>query len=140
MRRAASKSTAASTRSARPRSYCKEAPKEGESLERIVVRSSIHQDATTIASLSSERHIVPPKASQLMAEQHGLFDGATQMLSDQAAYELASREAGSLMERLNLLATGELEPAPGAVRRWSSSDSTRIPTCRCWTKTATRSS
>jgi hypothetical protein len=92
----------------------KEAPKEGESLERIVVRSSIHQDAPQIASLSSERHIVPPKASQLMVEQHGLFDGAAKMLSDQAAYELASREAGSLMEHLNLLA-GELEPALGAV-------------------------
>jgi hypothetical protein len=92
----------------------REEPKEGESLERIVVRSSIHQDSPTIAALMSERHIVPPKASQLMAEQHGLFDGAHQMLSDQAAYDLASREAGSLMEQLNL-ATGELEPAPGAV-------------------------
>jgi hypothetical protein len=91
----------------------REEPKEGESLERIVVRSSIHDDAATIAALTSERHIVPPKSSQLMAEQHGLFDGAQQMLSDQAAYELASREAGSLMERLNL-GTGELEPAPGA--------------------------
>ena len=91
----------------------REQPKEGESLERIVVRSSIHQDAPTIAMGTSERHIVPPKASQLMAEQYGLFDGAHQMLSDQAAYELASREAGTLMERLNLL-TGDLEPAPGA--------------------------
>jgi hypothetical protein len=92
----------------------REKPKEGESLERIVVRSSIHEDAPTIAGRTSERHIVPPKASQLMVEQHGLFDGAHQMLSDQAAYELASREAGSLMEQLNLT-TGELEPAPGAV-------------------------
>jgi hypothetical protein len=92
----------------------REAPKEGESLERIVVRSSIHQDAPTIAGQASERHLVPPKASQLMIEQHGLFDGATQMLSDQAAYELAAREAGSLMERLNL-PSGQLEPAPGAV-------------------------
>jgi len=92
----------------------REAPREGESLERIVVRSSIHQDAATVAAQTSERHIVPPKASQLLVEQHGLFDGAHQMLSDQAAYDLASREAGTLMERLNLT-TGALEPVPGAV-------------------------
>jgi hypothetical protein len=92
----------------------REEPKEGESLERFVVRSSIHQDAPTINALTSERHIVPPKVSQLMVEQHGLFDGEHQMLSSQAAYELASREAGSLMEQLNLL-TGDLEPVPGAV-------------------------
>ncbi len=92
----------------------RESPKEGKSLERIVVRSSIHQDAPTIAGLTSERHIVPPKTAQIMAEQHGLFDGPSQMLSNQAAYELAAREAGTLMEQLNLT-TGDLDPVPGAM-------------------------
>lgn len=89
-------------------------PVEGESLERIVVRSTIHQDAPTIAGLTSERHIVPPKVSQLMVEQHGLFDGPNQMRSDQAAYNLAAREAGTLVEQVDPV-TGDLVPVPGAV-------------------------
>ncbi len=91
----------------------KETPTLGESLERLVVRSTIHEDANTIHGRQTERHIVPPKTSQLMAEQHGRFDGLNQMLSDQAAYELASREAGTLIEALDL-ATGDLNLVPGA--------------------------
>ena len=44
---------------------------EGESLERVVLRSNYNTDPEPGVVA---RHIVPPKASELMAEQHGLFD------------------------------------------------------------------
>lgn len=91
---------------------------EGESLERMVIRSNWNAD--TAAYLSSpdfaaatglpasqdfeygavnERHVVPPKSSQLQCEQHGLFDP---LFGDPAAirtaYGIAAREAGSLYD------------------------------------------
>ena len=45
--------------------------------------------------LETERHIVPPKISQAMAELHSKFDLAGGMRKDAAGYDLASREAGS---------------------------------------------
>jgi hypothetical protein len=88
------------------------APIEGESLERLVVRSQVTDPAATIQSQSTERHLVPPKTAQRMAEQHGLFDGSPGMPNNQAAYDLASREAGSMTHRLNLT-TGDLGLIPG---------------------------
>lgn len=85
-------------------------PVEGESLERLVVRSPF-DDATNITP--TERHIVPPKTSQLMAEQHRKFDGAPGMASDPAAYQLAGREAGSLTHAVDPN-TGDPVPIPGA--------------------------
>jgi hypothetical protein len=67
-------------------------PVEGESVERLVVRTP----AVAGESQTTERHIVPPKVSQLMAEQHGKFDGLFEMDSSAAAYNIAAREAGSL--------------------------------------------
>lgn len=87
-------------------------PAESESVEHLVVRSSIHDLAGDIANQSTERHVVPPKTSQHMAERHGLFDGTPHISKDQAAYELAAREAGSMTERMNFT-TGTLEPIPG---------------------------
>lgn len=87
-------------------------PIEGESLERLVVRSQVTDPAATIQSQSTERHLVPPKTAQRMAEHHGLFDGSPGMPNNQAAYDLASREAGSMTHRLNLT-TGSLELIPG---------------------------
>lgn len=43
---------------------------EGESLERLVLRSNFD----TPAEGTSERHLAPPKAFQLQIEQHGLLD------------------------------------------------------------------
>ena len=37
----------------------------------------------------NERHVVPPKSSQLLAERHGHFDAGTVMRSDAAAYDRA---------------------------------------------------
>jgi hypothetical protein len=90
------------------------APKEGESLERLTVRSAVDDPAATITAQATERHLAPPKTAQLMAERHHKFDGSAEMRQDAAAYDLASREAGSLTQRMNSV-TGELEPVPGVV-------------------------
>lgn len=68
------------------------APVEGESLERLVVRTP----PVGFESQTTERHIVPPKVSQLMAEQHGKFDGVPQMDGTNTGYDLAAREAGAI--------------------------------------------
>jgi len=44
---------------------------EGESLERVVLRSNYNLPPRVEFSA---RHLVPPKADQVLAEQHGLFD------------------------------------------------------------------
>lgn len=93
---------------------------EGESLERMVLRSNF--DSTPTGYLSSpefkastqeppsadfayvatcDRHVVPPKSSQLQCEQHGLFDeamGSGDPVRVKAAYGLAAREAGTLYD------------------------------------------
>jgi hypothetical protein len=77
-----------------PAMMLREEPVEGESLEHLVVRSP----AVGGESQITERHIVPPKVSQLMAEQHGKFDLATQKMdsSTTTGYNTAAREAGAL--------------------------------------------
>lgn len=77
-----------------PAMMLREAPVEGESLEHLVVRTP----AVGGESQTTERHIVPPKVSQLMAEQHGKFDLATQKMdsSTTTGYDVAAREAGAL--------------------------------------------
>ncbi|MBA2556844.1 MAG: hypothetical protein H0V12_05780, partial [Chloroflexi bacterium] len=90
----------------------REVPKEGESLERITVRSAVDDAAAAITATSSERHLAPPKTAQLTAERHHRFDGTPDMLRDAAGYDLASREAGSLTHRVDLV-TGDHEPIPG---------------------------
>lgn len=91
---------------------------EGESLERMVIRSNFAQSCATYLAGApyagnvptdsgfayatvNERHLVPPKSSQAMAEQHGAFEAAigaaatpTQIAD---TYQLiASLEAGTL--------------------------------------------
>ncbi len=93
---------------------------EGESLECMVIRSNFQQttaqylggepyasnvptDTGFAYATDSQRHFVPPKTSQLLAEHHGAIDaafgpgaGAAQIA---AAYQLiASREAGTLYD------------------------------------------
>ncbi|MBI2322219.1 MAG: hypothetical protein HYU88_09075 [Chloroflexi bacterium] len=79
---------------------------KGETLERVVIRSNWNTAAAT--TLASERHIAPPKVSQLMAEHHGLFDvpdpnNATQTILSTAAYLLIAQKDG-----------GDFLTAPGA--------------------------
>lgn len=45
---------------------------EGEANDRLVIRTDI--DLAPSEVTSTERHLVPPRSSQLTAEQHGLFD------------------------------------------------------------------
>lgn len=90
---------------------------EGESLERMVIRSNRGQAPQAylaspdfLAAATSpdftyspvnERHVVPPKSSQLQCETHGLFDS---MLGDPAgikkAYEISARDTGTLFDKL----------------------------------------
>lgn len=72
-------------------------PKEGESLERMVVRSVPLAPA---AIVPAERHVVPPKIALSMAEQHEKLDDKPTMKRDQTGYDLAAREAGSLTHKL----------------------------------------
>ena len=65
----------------------------GESLHHLVIRSD--HDTPAAATVPTERHVLPPKASQLLAETHGLFDTAHGL--DRDAYALiVARAEGSL--------------------------------------------
>lgn len=86
---------------------------EGESLNRMVIRSNFDAEAKTYVksaaieaalkeaahdySATNDRHVVPPKTSQQMAEFHGAFDEwIGRGRSHQEAFELATREAATL--------------------------------------------
>ena len=91
---------------------------EGESLERMVIRSNYNAGpadylqtpdfALAIADPESqdfdytalnERHVVPPKASQQQCETHGLFDAFFGQWGDiKKGYEIAAREDGTLFD------------------------------------------
>ena len=91
---------------------------EGESNEVLVIRSGVTQDPVTLEvapptppdqyaaehpgrDATCERHLVPPKTSQLEAEQHGAFDAAIGS-SDPSVQNLwlaaAIRESGTLYD------------------------------------------
>jgi hypothetical protein len=100
---------------------------EGESLERMVIRSNFDVAAEDYLASAGRfytpppggtalpdfdyrpvnlRHVVPPKAAQLLCEQHGCFDqaiGAGDAGAVKTAYAISARESGSLMD-----------PVPGA--------------------------
>ncbi|MCG6875314.1 MAG: hypothetical protein LJE97_09520, partial [Betaproteobacteria bacterium] len=91
---------------------------EGESLERMVIRSNWNADTAAYLSTPAfaaaiglpasadfeytsvnERHLVPPKSSQLQCEQHGMFDALfANPASIKQAYEIAARESGTLYD------------------------------------------
>ena len=69
---------------------------EGESQERLVIRSNFDKPATD----GCERHLAPVRIAELMAEQHGLFDVPKTILSpggmDKLAYaKIKQRDTGS---------------------------------------------
>jgi hypothetical protein len=84
---------------------------EGESLEHLVIRSRTDADtageAVALTAMSAgasysatcERHVVPPKTSQSMAEMSGLLDASfgTHTAFD-LTYEIARREKGRLTD------------------------------------------
>ncbi len=66
---------------------------EGESVERLVIRSNYNQAIEAV----TERHIVPPKTSQTQAEEHQLFDNTANSQVDANAYKLIiSKEDGTI--------------------------------------------
>jgi hypothetical protein len=71
----------------------------GESLERLVVRST---GTGRVLGTPCERHLAPPKASQFLAEQHGMFDAAMGRDADPAVVAallaVARTEAGSVTD------------------------------------------
>jgi len=93
---------------------------EGEAVERMVIRSNYKQSTSEYLTnepyasnvpgesgfaytVANDRHFVPPKTSQLLAEQHGVFEeafGPAATPADvAAAYNLiAEREAGTLYD------------------------------------------
>jgi len=89
---------------------------EGESVERMVVRSDFDSPAADIAADPDERHVVPPRATQALVELHGMLDtadGVPTLGGDATTKDLASREAGSLTHGLDL-ATNQHVVLPGA--------------------------
>lgn len=97
---------------------------EGESLERMVIRSNFNAPAESYlqgAQVSAFytaapggsalpdfaytpvnlRHVIPPKAAQALCEHHGCFDAAMGSGDPQAikqAYAISARESGSLLD------------------------------------------
>jgi hypothetical protein len=75
---------------------------EGESIERMVIRSNYDQTtesyvAGTTYATTNDRHVVPPKTSQEMVERHGAFDAAFGPGGNPAAaFATAVREAATL--------------------------------------------
>ena len=93
----------------------RELPAEGESLEHLVIRSNYKTSAKDYANdpqvaaitatkpyltyrEANERHIAAPKTSQLMAEQHGMFDPFFLPGQAENGYRLALKEYGSLLD------------------------------------------
>ncbi|HEX8154471.1 MAG TPA: hypothetical protein VF698_15160, partial [Thermoanaerobaculia bacterium] len=71
-------------------------PVEGESLERLVVRSVFDNAPSPVDIPSTERHLAAAKTSQPMAEQHRKFDRTDDVDATPAGYALAARESGIL--------------------------------------------
>ncbi len=95
-------------------------PIEGEAPERLVIRTPNAADGDVApVPATSERHIAPPKTSQLTAEQHGMFDdkeiGA--MKADAATYNLIKKLDGGKFKEVAIpvsnteKTTSALEPA-----------------------------
>ena len=89
---------------------------QGEAVERLVIRSfntdpSLDPVAT---SETNERHVVPPKVSQLMSEVHGQFDGPDgKPRSDPATYQMIkNRDAGTFSPTLTDGSTDPAAPSP----------------------------
>ncbi|GAB4585102.1 hypothetical protein [Nocardia sp. IFM 10818] len=67
----------------------------GESLNRLVIRDSVD------GSVTSQRHLVPPKSTQLDAELDGRFDalmGSADLDDRRRGYAIALKERGSLFD------------------------------------------
>ena len=98
---------------------------EGESLEHLVIRSNFDKSAEEYSnqdyvlealsetehtySSKTNRHVTPPKTSQLMAEQLGMFESAFGPTWDtNTSFKIALREEGTFMDpKVVDMATGQ---------------------------------
>jgi hypothetical protein len=84
---------------------------EGESVERVVIRSNYGQTAAQYQTAvkkqidpqfdsrpENERHVVPPKTSQIMAEKHGKFDDYFVPGKYGEGFNIARREEKTLFD------------------------------------------
>jgi hypothetical protein len=108
---------------------------EGESLQRLVIRSNLDEAAATCAArlmkvvaasrpndrvlytAANERHLAPPKVALATVEAHGLLDASFGTQAPpavvQATYNLATKEKGRLSDtQIVDTATGQLVPIP----------------------------
>ena len=114
---------------------------EGETPDLLVIRSNSGKSAAQYAADLcdpkykgiNERHIVPPKASQLSAEVHGLLDGAFGGAGDpDRLYNILLRERGSLNDKAVInIATGNAELLPDVPVQTSPSGTTIVPNGIC---------
>lgn len=79
-------------------------PVEGESLEKMVIRNynDSLDDATEVPTTEiSYRHLLPPLASQQLAERHGKFDESPtgQMKGNNATYSMIAGKLGDVPSR-----------------------------------------
>ncbi|AIQ58818.1 hypothetical protein [Paenibacillus borealis] len=65
----------------------------GESVHHLIIRSNYNSSVEAY----NERHIAPPKVSQVMAEQHGCFDISSGL--DPNAYQLMINKDGSFSDK-----------------------------------------
>lgn len=120
---------------------------EGESLERMVIRSNWNADTTAYLATSpfaaaialpasadfeytaeNERHVVPPKSSQLQCEQHGLFDGLfSSPATIKQGYAIAAREAGTLYDATPSAQVELVTPASAAASATTTTLPLRLP-------------
>jgi hypothetical protein len=88
-----------------------EAPAEGESMERMAVRSfnDTPADNTVPSTQKARRFAVPPRTTHREAEQHGMLDDAGKV--DPATFTMLTQKDASLAEEKLLLA-GPLSEQP----------------------------
>ena len=78
----------------------REDPGRGESVDEVVIRSfndRIEKD-TVASDETAERHLVPPKTSELGAEAHGMFDAEGGGLKKDVYGLIAQKDPGQLKE------------------------------------------
>lgn len=103
---------------------------EGESVERMVIRSNYNHSAAEYIVLpevlaatagkvysgyqeSNERHVAPPKTAQLMAELHGMFDPYFDPDRYEEGFRVALKEEGTLFDKQIIdIATGNKVDLP----------------------------
>lgn len=88
------------------------APVEGESLERLVVRTPFDVPANAVAVTA--RHVAPPKTAQLLAELHGALDSVGGFDGSPASHALSARESNSVRDDAQQMRPA-LDGQPGEV-------------------------